>query len=245
MSSLSVSQIQNTSSPTTNIIVNADGSVTLGVYRSAGVPPSPAQVGTLWYNQSGAGLVVWDGAAWVSPGGAGGVPTFSGGTTGLTPSTPTSGAVTLSGVLGVANGGTGATTSAAALTSLLPSQAGNTGKVLSTDGTTPSWIPVGAPIQAGLGINLSGTSPNEVYKLDVPIQFGPPPAGLLPPEAIPGSLYWDDNLGLLFIRYDDGSSTQWVQVTPVTPTPTGFSGSLLLQSGQTVTVVNGLITTVV
>jgi hypothetical protein len=83
--------------------------------------------------------------------------------------------------------------------------------------TGTAWIPIGAPIQAGLGINLSGTSPNEVYKLDVPIQFGPPPAGILPAEAIPGSLYWDDNLGLLFIRYDDGTSTQWVQVTPVTP----------------------------
>jgi hypothetical protein len=80
--------------------------------------------------------------------------------------------------------------------------------------TGTAWVSVGAPIQAGLGINLSGTSPNEVYKLDVPIQFGPPLAGTLPAEAIDGSLYWDDNLGLLFIRYNDGTSTQWVQVTP-------------------------------
>jgi hypothetical protein len=41
---------------------------------------------------------------------AGGVTTFSGGTTGLTPSTATSGAVTLGGTLAVANGGTGGTT---------------------------------------------------------------------------------------------------------------------------------------
>jgi hypothetical protein len=27
-------------------------------------------------------------------------------------------------------------------------------------------------------------------------------------------MYWDDNLGLLFIRYFDGSSSQWVQVIP-------------------------------
>jgi hypothetical protein len=45
---------------------------------------------------------------------ASGVTTFSGGTTGLTPSTPTSGAVTLAGTLAVANGGTGATSLAAA-----------------------------------------------------------------------------------------------------------------------------------
>lgn len=38
---------------------------------------------------------------------AGGVVSFSGGSTGLTPSTPTSGAITLGGILEVANGGTG------------------------------------------------------------------------------------------------------------------------------------------
>ncbi len=80
--------------------------------------------------------------------------------------------------------------------------------------TGTGWVSIGAPIQAGLGINLSGTSPNEVYKLDVPVQFGPPAAGTLPAEAIDGSLYWDDNLGIMFIRYNDGTSTQWVQVIP-------------------------------
>jgi hypothetical protein len=62
----------------------------------------------------------------------------------------------------------------------------------------------------GLGLAVSGTA----IKLSVPIQFGPPLAGTLPAEAIPGSLYWDDNLGLLFIYYYDGTSYQWVQVTP-------------------------------
>jgi hypothetical protein len=198
--------------------------------------------------------------------------------------------------------------------------------------TGTAWIPIGAAIQAGLGINLSGTAPNEMYKLETPIQTGPPAAGTLPAEAIDGSLYWDDTQGLLFIRYNDGTSTQWVQVvpsappastitgtvpivasgtnislniglgnkenggflkaetpvqtgppaagtgqlqaidgslywdntqgllfvryndgtstqwvqvTPVTPAPSGYSGSFLSQTGQTVTVVNGIITTVV
>jgi hypothetical protein len=88
-----------------------------------------------------------------------------------------------------------------------------------------AWIPIGAPIQAGLGINLSGTSPNEVYKLDVPIQFGPPAAGTLPAEAIDGSLYWDDNQGLLFIRYNDGNTTQWVQVVPSGAPSTPYTGT--------------------
>ncbi len=44
--------------------------------------------------------------------------TFSGGTTGLTPNTPTSGAVVLSGTLAVTNGGTGQTTISAARTAI-------------------------------------------------------------------------------------------------------------------------------
>ena len=46
-----------------------------------------------------------------SNGAAGGVTSFSAGTTGLTPSTGTTGAITLAGTLAVANGGTGVTTS--------------------------------------------------------------------------------------------------------------------------------------
>lgn len=46
------------------------------------------------------------------------VSSFSGGTTGLTPSTPTNGAVVLGGTLALANGGTGGTTAAAARTNL-------------------------------------------------------------------------------------------------------------------------------
>jgi hypothetical protein len=56
----------------------------------------------------------------------------------------TSSAVDLSGAdvtgtLGIANGGTGQVTANAALNALLPSQGGNAGKVLSTNGTDTSW----------------------------------------------------------------------------------------------------------
>lgn len=53
-----------------------------------------------------------------SSGTAGGVTSFSAGTTGLTPSTGTTGAITLGGTLALANGGTGATTAANARTNL-------------------------------------------------------------------------------------------------------------------------------
>lgn len=71
------------------------------------------------------------------------------------------------------------------------------------------WAPVGS-LTEGLGIDITGS----VVKLEIPIQFGPPAAGTLPAEAIDGSLYWDDNLGTMFIRYNDGTSTQWVQIMP-------------------------------
>ncbi len=48
--------------------------------------------------------------AWIQAGGGVSVSSFSAGTTGLTPSTATTGAVTLGGTLAVANGGTGSAT---------------------------------------------------------------------------------------------------------------------------------------
>jgi len=53
-----------------------------------------------------------------SNGAAGGVTTFSAGTTGLTPNTATTGAITLAGTLALANGGTGSTTASGARTNL-------------------------------------------------------------------------------------------------------------------------------
>lgn len=51
---------------------------------------------------------------------------------------PSAGGVTLP--VSIANGGTGQTTATAAINALLPSQTGNNGKVLGTDGTNTSWV---------------------------------------------------------------------------------------------------------
>ena len=70
----------------------------------------------------------------------------SGGSTGLTFSggpVTDSGTVTMAGTLAIASGGTGATTQNDAANAILPSQAGNAGMVLSTDGTNTSWTTVG------------------------------------------------------------------------------------------------------
>jgi len=135
------------SSPLTSVPKDASG-MTGSAYIPAGTtlqrPTATNYTGQFRYNTTIPQLEYSDGTTWVAvvpPGG--GVTSFSGGTTGLTPAAATSGAVTLGGTLAVANGGTGATTQAAALTNLLPSQTGNSGKFLTTDGTTPSWATAG------------------------------------------------------------------------------------------------------
>jgi hypothetical protein len=60
------------------------------------------------------------------------------------------------GITPIVNGGTGATTATAALAALLPSQGGNTGKALITDGSAAAWgvVAAGASVQV---LTASGT----------------------------------------------------------------------------------------
>lgn len=85
-------------------------------------------------------------ASWVAAP-AGGVTSFSAGTTGLTPATGTTGAVTLAGTLAIANGGTNSTATATAGgagygtgTAHAYTAAGTAGQVLTSAGTSaPVW----------------------------------------------------------------------------------------------------------
>jgi len=99
---------------------------------------------------------------------AGGVSSFSAGTTGLTPSTGTTGAITLSGTLAVANGGTGITSFGSGIATFLgiPSSANlatavtdETGSGLLVFGTSPSLT---TPVISG------GTIDNSVIGGNVP-----------------------------------------------------------------------------
>jgi len=106
----------------------------------------------------------------------------SGGTTGLTSSggpVTGSGTITLGGTLAIANGGTGQTTQTGAATAILPSQTGQSGNFLTTNGSTVSWASIpaagvtsvamtvpsflsvsGSPITSSgtLAVTLSGTA---------------------------------------------------------------------------------------
>ena len=140
-----------------NIVPNGTGKVVLPILRLSGSSSgyvglqAAASAGSTTYtlpstdgtagqvlSTNGSATLAWATAA------ASGVTTFSAGTTGFTPSTATSGAVTLAGTLAIANGGTGQTTATAATNALLPSQAANSGKYLTTDGTNTSWGTVSA-----------------------------------------------------------------------------------------------------
>jgi hypothetical protein len=72
------------------------------------------------------------------------VSSFTAGTTGLTPSTATTGAITLAGTLAVANGGTGSTTAGTARTALSAASSGANSDITSLTGlTTPLTAPQG------------------------------------------------------------------------------------------------------
>ena len=77
---------------------------------------------------------------------AGDVPTLNQNTTGT--------AANVTGTVAIANGGTGQTTATAAINALLPSQASQNGKYLTTDGTNTSW----ATVSGGVTTFSAGTT---------------------------------------------------------------------------------------
>lgn len=135
-------------------VINVSGAI--GLNTNLGT--TPALSGTTNFGTAGQVLTSQGSAAtptWTTI--SGGVTTFSAGTTGLTPSTATSGAVTLAGTLAVANGGTGITAFGTGVATALGSNVtGSGGIVLATSPTlvTPA---LGTPA-SGIVTNLTGTA---------------------------------------------------------------------------------------
>ena len=101
------------------------------------------------------------------------VSSFSGGSTGLTPNTATTGAVTLAGTLAVANGGTGSTTLTAnnvllgngtsALQAVAP---GTSGNLLTSNGTT--WTSAAGAYALTSGTAVASTSGTSIVFTNIP-----------------------------------------------------------------------------
>ena len=99
---------------------------------------------------AGSGITVTNGAGTITVASSG-LLSFSAGTTGFTPSSPTTGAVVLAGTLVIANGGTGATTAAAARANL------GAGTVTSVGGTgTVNGITLTGTVTTAGNLTLGG-----------------------------------------------------------------------------------------
>jgi len=102
----------------------------------------------------------YNGVAWSQFSTAGGVTSFNGGSTGLTPAAPTSGAITLGGTLNVANGGSGAT----ALTGYLVGNGTSPFTAVATipnSGLTNSAITInGSSVSLGGSVTVTATASN-------------------------------------------------------------------------------------
>ena len=111
------------------------------------------QPGYLRYNSTIGVLEFYDATDWRTF-----VYDIQGGSTGLTFTgvpDPDSGVMVAGGVLNLASGGTGASTQPAAANNILPSQAGNNGEYLVTNGTNVSWQSVANSLVGGMGIDVT------------------------------------------------------------------------------------------
>jgi len=168
--------------PTTNqiSILNGDGAndVVVGLADNAVLPgtggvtlPSGTSAqrlgsfGAIRYNTSLQQFEGYSNTGWNQFSLTGAVTSFSGGTTGLTPNTDTTGAITLGGVLNVANGGSGAST----LTGYVY---GNGSSAMTASTTIPSSDVVGFGTMASQNANnvaiTGGTISGLSAPLDVP-----------------------------------------------------------------------------
>lgn len=139
------------SSSKTYIVDNAatGGAVTFKASGQTGVSVAVAEKCTVYYNGTDYVKV----ASSVTDG----VSTISFGSTGLTPSTATSGAVTVAGTLAIANGGTGITSFGTGVQTALGQNVTGSGSIVLATSPTLVTPALGTP-SALVGTNITGTA---------------------------------------------------------------------------------------
>lgn len=108
-----------------------------------------------------------------APNGASGVPTFRAIVAADIPTlnqNTTGTAANVTGVVAIANGGTGQTTANAAFNALAPSQTSQSGKYLTTDGTNTSW----ATVNAGASLSNDTSTTSNLFPLFANATSGTP-----------------------------------------------------------------------
>jgi hypothetical protein len=162
---------------------------------------------------AGAGIGIANGSGTITVSNTG-VTSFTAGTTGFTPSTSTTGAVTLAGTLNVANGGTGATSFTAngvlygnGASPAAATAAGVTGEILvGNTGAAPTWS------------TLTGVAVTS-FKTDI--------AGLTPTLATTGDITLSGTIGIA-----NGGTGQTTAVTAFNAlAPTTTLGDLIYNNG--------------
>ena len=224
-----------TSTTTPNITLSCN---TIGILQGNGTAISAITVGS--------GLSFSGGTLAASSSAGGTVTSVSGtgGGTGLTltggPIT-TSGTLSLGGILGITNGGTGQSSANAALNALLPSQATYSGQSLVTNGTNTSWTQVGTVYSVGMTVpaflSITGTPVTGTGTLAIGLSGTPLPianggtglttltAGYIPYGNGTGAFSSSANMTF------DGSTLTTLN-TAYTGTLTGGTGIVNLGSGQ-------------
>lgn len=199
-----VTKINGTATNATNLTGGLAGSIP---YQTSAGVTSQLAAGT-----NGDVLTLSGGLpTWAVPA-TSGVTSFSAGTTGLTPNTATTGGVTLSGTLGVANGGTGVTTSTGTGNNVLSASPTLTGTVTAAtvNMTTPQYggVAMSRMVQ-GTAVATSGTA----------IDF----------TGIPS---WVKRITVMLNGIStNGSSVVQIQIGSGSIDTTGYSGAIAQDSG--------------
>jgi hypothetical protein len=155
------------------------------------------------------------------------VPTLNQNTTGTS--------ANVTGVVAIANGGTGQTTATAAFNALAPAQTSNSGKYLTTDGTNSSW----ATVVSGATVANDTSTTTNLYPLFANATSG------TPTTIYTGNTYllYKPSTGELQARVPVASNGIFVNSQTVSTSytiATGFSGS----SAGPITVASGAVVTV-
>lgn len=122
--------------------------------------------------------------------------------------------------------------------------------VVNTSASFDGSVDVNGPINAtnvygvGYGLSKVPNSPADTeqfaLKVITPVTTYPPTVSADRTGAIDGSIYWDNTVGALFIRYNDGDSVQWVQAIPSNGGNNGVPvGAIVMWSGTIASIPSG------